>query len=318
MRVLPVAGLMLALTGCASAPVVQDRWPPGAPSAVELGGVPFHPQTGYECGPAALATVLGHRGLDADADALVPEVYVPARKGSLQPELVAAARRRGLVVYPVRPTVEDLLAQLAAGEPVLILQNQGLRRLPVWHYAVVVGADARSDTFVLRSGKTRRRIEQGAEFLRRWDLADRWGVVALAPGSLPADPDWPRYLKAVADLESAGHAHGAAAAYEAALARAPSLSAARFGLANVHYRTGRMGEAATLYAGLAADPDYGVAALNNLANLELDRGCVPAARAALEEAGRRADPAGEFAAALEDTSSRLETAGDGAAACAAG
>ena len=323
MRLVPAILLVGVLAGCAGpgslkpgadGGVVAGSWPAEAPAVVELDAVPFHPQTDFECGPAALATMLGAQGHEVPPEALVPEVYVPGRRGSLQPEIVAAARQRGLIVYPIRPTFDDLLAQLAAGEPVLILQNQGLRRLPVWHYAVVVGAAAETDTFILRSGKTRRSVEDGREFQRRWDLAGRWGIVTLAPGTLPANPDWPIYLKAGADLEAAGHPDAAAAGYRAALVRSPGLSAARFGLANVSYRTGRTDEAARLYAELADDRDFGVAALNNLANLRLDQGCPAEARTALDRADRRGGGDRGFAAALASTRTRLDRAAGGTAA----
>ena len=321
MRLVPAILLVGVLAGCAGpgflkpgadGGVVAGSWPAEAPAVVELDAVPFHPQTDFECGPAALATMLGAQGHEVPPEALVPEVYVPDRRGSLQPEIVAAARQRGLIVYPIRPSFDDLLAQLAAGEPVLILQNQGLRRLPVWHYAVVVGAEADTDTFILRSGTTRRSLEDGRDFQRRWDLAGRWGIVTLAPGTLPANPDWPIYLKAVADLEAAGHPGAAAAGYRAALAHSPELSAARFGLANVNYRAGRTEEAAQLYGALAEDPDFGVAALNNLANLRLDQGCPAEARSALDRADRRGG--GGFHAALASTRSRLDRAAGGNAA----
>ena len=306
MRVLSLATLTLALTGCVTAPVVEEVWPQGAPAAMELDAVPFHPQTGFECGPAALATVLGARGVDVTPDALVPEIYVPDRKGSLQPEIVAGARSRGLIVYPVRPELADLLGQVQADHPVLVLQNLGLRRLPAWHYAVVVGADPEANTIVLRSGKTRRRVEGGAAFLRRWDLAERWGIVVLEPGELPASPDWIVYLGAVADLESSGHLDGAAAGYSAALAKEPTLSAARFGLANVKYRAGAYAEAAELYTGIDPDSDYAIPAMNNLANLHLDLGCTREATALLDRADRLTGPDDGFSAALASTRARLD------------
>jgi tetratricopeptide (TPR) repeat protein len=305
MRALPAAALIAALAGCAGPPVLESRWPPDQPRSIELEAVPFHPQDEFQCGPAALATILGASGRATSASSLVDEVYVPGRRGSLQPEIVAAARRRGLLVYPVRPELTDLVAQLGAGEPVLVLQNLGIERLPVWHYAVVIGADAGSESILLRSGTERRRVERARDFLRRWDLAGRWGIVVLAPGQLPANPDWPAYLRAAADLEAAGHPAAAAAAYAAALERRPELAAARFGLANVRYDEGDLEAAARLYESLAKDPDFGVPALNNLANLYADEDCPAAARFALDLAAARAAAAGDFAAALADTRSRL-------------
>jgi hypothetical protein len=107
-----VVAAALALFGCAGAP----QLPPGTP-AVELTAVPFFPQTEYQCGPAALATVLRHAGADVDAEALVREVYAPALRGSLQPELLGATRRHGFIPYVIEPDAGALVAELAARRP---------------------------------------------------------------------------------------------------------------------------------------------------------------------------------------------------------
>lgn len=302
-----VIGAVLAATlaGCARSTLLEDQWPAEMPAAIELESTPFYPQDDYQCGPAALATLLGAAGRPSSPEALVDEVYIPARRGSLQPEIIAAARQRGLVVYPVRKTLPDLLAQLEAGHAVLVLQNLGIPALPVWHYAVVIGADAGADRVILRSGRERRRLESAGDFMRRWSLAGHWGIVALPPGALPADPDWPVYLSAVADLETAGHEQGAGRAYEAALAMEPGLAAARLGLANVLYARNQFGEAGALYESLTGDPDYAPVALNNLANLRADQGCMEAARDAIERALAAAGPDSGFEAALASTRARI-------------
>ena len=79
------------------------------------------------------------------ADELVAQIYLPERKGSLQPEIIAAVRRYDRVPYRIEPALPALLAELRAGRPVLILQNLGLRSLPRWHYAVVIGYSATAD-----------------------------------------------------------------------------------------------------------------------------------------------------------------------------
>ncbi|MGD8978056.1 MAG: PA2778 family cysteine peptidase [Gammaproteobacteria bacterium] len=310
------AVLAAALTGCAPSTLLQDQWPANAPATVELVSTPFFPQDDYQCGPAALATLLGAAGRPSSPEALVDEVYIPARQGSLQPEMIAAARQRGLVVYPVRKTLPDLLAQLEAGHPVLVLQNLGIPALPVWHYAVVIGADAGADRIILRSGRERRRLESAGDFMRRWGLTGYWGIVALPPGALPANPDWPVYLSAVADLETAGHREGAGRAYGAALAMEPDLAAARLGLANVLYASGRFEEAAALYESLAGDPDYAPVALNNLANLRADQGCMEAASDAIERALAVAGPDSGFESALASTRARVAAQASGDHHCA--
>ncbi|HET7202879.1 MAG TPA: PA2778 family cysteine peptidase, partial [Steroidobacteraceae bacterium] len=146
------AGLVaLALAGCATSGRLADfAGSAGLPAVVELDSTPFHPQADQQCGPAALATVLGAAGRPASLDQLAPEIFVPDRKGSLQPELVGAIRARGLLPYELGRDPAELMAELAAGHPVLVLQKQGLGPWPAWHYAVVIGYDSRRGTFLLR------------------------------------------------------------------------------------------------------------------------------------------------------------------------
>ena len=85
--------------------------------------------------------MLNVRGMTVTPGELIPQVYLPAREGSLQAEIVAATCRRGLLAPPVEPALDALLAEIAAGHPVLVLQNLGLNWLPRWHYAVAIGYD---------------------------------------------------------------------------------------------------------------------------------------------------------------------------------
>jgi hypothetical protein len=108
--------LSIALGGCTLNP---PRFDPaetaGLPAQLELAQVPFFPQKEYQCGPAALATVLRSAGAGGSPDELAKEVYLPGRKGSLQVELVAAARVRDRVTYEVSRDLPSLLRQVAAG-----------------------------------------------------------------------------------------------------------------------------------------------------------------------------------------------------------
>jgi len=157
-RRLTAAGIfILGLAGCASAPL----HPPmgavtGVPDRVELEAVPFYSQDDDQCGPAALAMALGAGGKAIEPAALRPQVYLPERHGSLQVEMLAAARRNGFVAIELRPEVAVLFAEIAAGHPVIVLQNLALDWYPVWHYAVVVGYNLETQFVTLRSGRERR------------------------------------------------------------------------------------------------------------------------------------------------------------------
>lgn len=175
------------------------------PARVELRDVPFFPQEAYQCGPAALATMLGQRGLALTPGQLKDEVFIPGREGSLQLEMVAAARRHGMLVYPLQGGLESVLEEVAAGNPVLVLQNQAFSWWPRWHFAVVVGFDRERRELVLRSGITRRWVTDFTSFESTWKRSGRWAVLTLPGDRLPATAAAVPWLKAASDSEETGH-----------------------------------------------------------------------------------------------------------------
>ena len=271
------------LMGCAGRPVeLAQMTPPVA--ALELEDTVFFPQAEYQCGPAALATVLHSAGREIHPDALAPQVYLPQREGSLQVELLAATRRAGLIPYVIDPSSAALFAELGAGRPVLVLQNLGLRILPVWHYAVVIGADPVSDRIILRSGLERRRLSPTRDFMRSWASAERWAMVVLRPGELPATGERKRYLAAVARAGGYLTPMARVAAYRAAQAHWGDSGAAQFGLAHALYEAGRLGEAGAAYRRLLRRHPRHAAGWNNLAEVLSARGCIREARQSAERA----------------------------------
>ena len=104
--------LALLLTGCATPPQTRQLLltpEDSLPARIELAQTPFFPQQRYQCGPAALATVLTAHGIGVTPDELVGRVYIPALQGSLREEIAAAARDYGMLAYPLRPSLADLL-----------------------------------------------------------------------------------------------------------------------------------------------------------------------------------------------------------------
>jgi tetratricopeptide (TPR) repeat protein len=279
--------------------------PPAA--AVELTAVPFFAQTDYQCGPAALATVLAHAGADVDAEGLVAEVYVDALRGSLQPELLGATRRHGFIPYVIAPEANALVAELAARRPVLVLQNLGFERAPVWHYAVVVGVA--DDDVILRSGTQQRRVERSSRFMRSWQRGNNWAFVALAPGELPATAEAATYVRALAGAEPLLEASAAERSYRAALERWPDDELVLFAAAGQRHAAGDLAGATALYRRLLTTAPRHAAARNNLANVLAARGCraeaLTEARAALADVA----PTDELGAAVRDTLAELERAG---------
>jgi tetratricopeptide (TPR) repeat protein len=249
--------------------------------------------------------VLGSSGVAVEPEALVDRVYLPGRRGSLQVEMLAAARTAGRIPYLVDGTLQAVRDELAAGRPVVVLQNLGIAAFPKWHYAVVVGIDTGRDEIVLRSGVDERRLTRTATFLRTWRRSGYWGFVLLRPADLPARADRARYLKAVADMEQAGRGAEAATAWHTALQAWPRDQVALFGLGNIELAAGNNAAAERYFRTILEDYPASVAAGNNLAIALARQGRFEAARRTLAAALRNnTDPALE--AELLDTREEIE------------
>lgn len=261
----------LYLSGCADPSSLRRAAPAAGSEPVELRNTPFFAQKSFQCGPAALATVLSYAGKQAEPDRLVERVYLPGRKGSLQVELMAATRREGLVPYPIESTLGALVDELGAARPILVLQNLGPAIIPVWHYAVVIGYDPSLSAIILRSGATRRKVVPIKRFLQTWESAGSWGIVVLAPGEMPTRPHRERYLRAIAALEAVEQHGPALSGYRAALQQWPGDSAARLGLGNSWYGLGELPKAEKSYRRLIKDEPRNIAGYNNLAQVLADQ-----------------------------------------------
>ena len=209
-------------------------------------------------------------GAKVTPDDLVPEVYLPERKGSLQVEMLAAARRHGMISYLLAPRFLDLLREVAAGNPVIVLQNLGFS--DGWHYTVAVGYDYDSGDLLLRSGVSEREQLNFAVHEFVWARSGYWAMVALPPDRIPATAEEERWLAAIAALERTGDARGARAAYANFLKRWPDSLNAAVGLANAHHSLGGLHEAETILREAAKKQPDSPVVLNNLAQTLSDQG----------------------------------------------
>lgn len=302
-RGLVAALLPLLVQGCAGLPEESASLPVDAAS-IELDGTPFYPQERFQCGPAALATVLDASGIEVELAALVDRVYLPGRRGSLKVELLAAARTSGRVAYVIPPALDALYAELEAGRPVLVLQNLGIAAFPRWHYAVVVGVDTREREVVLRSGVDRRRTTALTTFLRTWQRSDFWGMVVLEPGELPATPERLGYLRAMAAFEPVGEPADVLLGWQVAADAWPASEAAHFGVANALYATGDLEAAEAGYRELLASNETLAAVRNNLAMTLADLGRYDDALSEIRRA-LAGNPPPSLTAELDETRSMI-------------
>jgi tetratricopeptide (TPR) repeat protein len=231
--------------------------------------------------------VMTWSGEPVTQDELVPQVYTPSRQGTLRNDMLAAARRRGRLAVQVSD-LRSLLAELAAGNPVVVFQNLALDWFPQWHYAVAYGYDLQKREIVLRSGTEARRVTDLYAFERTWERGDYWGLVVLPPERLPATADERSVLDAAAGLERTEHLREAASAYMAILSRWRESFPAWMGLGNTLYAQKDFSGAAGAFREATRRRPKAPAAWNNLAYALAAQGQHDEAQRAAEEAVRLA------------------------------
>ena len=265
------------LSGCSliapQTSALRAQKPADLPRQIELKEVPFFPQEDYYCGPAALAMALNAAGVKVSPDDLVEQVYLPGRKGSLQVEMVAAARRRGLVAIELAPQLTDMLREIAGGTPVIVLENYGpFSWTPVWHYSVVVGYDLDQLLVIRRSGVQQRRPTPLPIFEKIWKEEKYWAMIAVPPDRMPVTATETQYANAVVALERIGQLQSALTAYTTMLKRWPASLPAQMGRGNTAYALKDLPTAEGAFRLASEAHPESAAALNNLASVLAERG----------------------------------------------
>lgn len=283
-----IAGLLffalpLLLSSCVLLPAGHLPQVPDGPDKAMVAGVPFFPQEELQCGPAALAMALNWSGIEIQPSDLSPEVFSPGLKGSLQSALIGAARRHGRIAYPITGS-EALLAEVSAGNPVIVLTNLAFFWYPKWHYGVVLGYDQERGEIILHSGLTANEHLGSRIFLNIWQRSDCWGLLVLPPERLPATATEEAWLTAVSGLERTGQWQGAAAGYGAALKRWPESFGAWMGLGNSRYSLHNLaGSGEAFRRATLLQPENGIP-FNNLAQVLSEQGKRKEALAAAQHA----------------------------------
>ena len=263
--------LFLIVAACAKIPVPEARPDAGIPSRAAVTGVPLIVQEDFHCGPASLAMVHQWAGLDVSQAEVAELSFTPGAKGTYLADMLGSARRMGRLAVQVNGT-DAVLREVAAGHPVIVFQNLGIKIAPRWHYGVVVGYDLAADRVILHSGRNERMEIPFRLFERTWARGEHWAIVVLPPDQLPDTADPWDIARAAAALERADQPGAAAQTYQAGATRWPDIWIFPFGLGNARYAQGDLEGARAAYREtLARDP--GIAeAKANLATVEGELG----------------------------------------------
>ena len=307
---LSVGVFLLFLCACATPPQTRlalESPPPNLPRHAEILEVPYFAQDAYQCGPAALAMSLNSVGFAVTPDLLKHELYLPDRHGSLQVEMLAAGRRHGAITYQLRPELNDVLREIAAGIPVVVLQNLAFGWNPVWHYAVVIGYDLDRSKIILRSGPEKRQILSMETFEYTWARSGYWAMVAVPSGRIPETAEEYSFNAAIGAAEKLLEPERALASYMVALKRWPGNLTAQIGVGNIAYKLHDLVRAERAFRQAAIDHPDSVAAHNNLAQTLADQAlyeqALVAARRAVSLGGPLLPTAQET---LNDIESRMK------------
>ena len=202
-------------------------------------------------------------------------------------------------------TADEMVNELEAGRPVLLLQNLGVPQIPIWHYAVLIGYDAERNVAILRSGQTERLEMKWQRFARAWHQGGRFAIDRAAPRGDSRACRSPRASsKQRRDSKQPASAGCGATAYETAISRWPDEPLAWLGLGNVALAEGNRAAAADAYLrAIMLAPDD-AAARNNLAELLLDAGCLEESRRQVERASALAEGT-PLEAAVADSRSKI-------------
>lgn len=164
--------LTLLACGCGCSPFQSHSWSPGQPGLHLVESVPFRAQESRDdCGPAALASLLDHRGRHLSVAEVTRVVYTPALGGTLLPDLENFARSQGFSTRSGRGDLALLRRQIDAGRPVLIPVETGIWVATRPHYLVVFGYGEQG--FLAHAGTLKGVFVASDDLLDRWEKMNR-------------------------------------------------------------------------------------------------------------------------------------------------
>lgn len=259
----------LMATGC----VPKEPFPPGQHYESSDINVPFITPRSELCGSTSIEMVSSYwqsttsYNPKLSTKELDDHTLIPGKGGTLQIELVIAARANGLIAYPLEPTFEALFAELSAHHPVIVLVNRSFSWHPLWHYAPVIGYDEEKRSIRAHFSDQPNEAVSLATFAALWKRSGNWGVVLLPPWELPVSVSSKVFLRAAYEFEKTGKREEAIAAYQNGLIRWPEDMDILFALANAEYNVLNLSDAEKNYRKLLALNPCHTLALNNLSIL---------------------------------------------------
>ncbi len=164
-------GLLILFSGCATTNAVATKWS-------KTIHVPFFPQETFQCGPAALATVLNYwQGKTGQGKHVAPEeiaaaIYSPSARGVLGMDMERYAKGQGFRAEQVSGSLDRLKESIDAAIPTIVLVDYGFSVYQRNHFMVVKGYSA--DGVLVNSGAEESKSIGNEELLKVWKKTGHW------------------------------------------------------------------------------------------------------------------------------------------------
>lgn len=211
----------------------------GVEPQVVVVATPFIEQRAHHCGPATLTMALQKWDSEVSLKQVTGMTFTPGAKGSFKPDMLSAARRLGYAPYQVS-SFQQMLDSLKAGHPVVVFQDLGFAFVHVWHYAVLVGYDAKTDSLIVHSGPNAYERMRRSQFVMSWQRGGEWSYIFLRPTDIPGPADFNETLANADIFSKIGRPVEAIAVYRAIRNRWPERFEADAGLAFEYAQLGAL------------------------------------------------------------------------------
>jgi len=275
------------LSGCATSFTHRVN-PPAILESREtlyLKDVPAVDQRAYQCGPAALESVIRYWGGNADADSIGEGIYKPGSRGVLNFSLAQYAKTEGFWSEIHEERAGDGLKNwLRRGVPPIVMLDSGVLWARAYHFVVLKGFDDHQGIFYANTGVPETQAIEYKEFERRWKKAGYWSLIISPPEKVDWDLSEAQSVELALIFEKNGDLIQAERWLESALKMNPESVPAKFNLANIYLKSKRFGQATLIYQGLLKSNPGRSEISNNLAWVYYEEGLYQDALAVVMEA----------------------------------
>ena len=154
-----------------------------SPASCRIDGVPLIKQQHNYCGPATLAALLQFNGEKTTQDDIGKCVYDPVGCATNGADMLLYARDKGYAAYSWNSSLADAKKKIAAGVPILVLQENSTRD-PSGHFRILTGYDDSKGKFYIMDPYYQPQEMSYQDCEKLWKPMGHWALMVV-----PKDKD---------------------------------------------------------------------------------------------------------------------------------